>query len=224
MKFEIQDKEIKFLRLRLRDWSKLEGVKQELDTATSKHDIPSVFQCMVKFVEVAVSPSPSNINWEQVPWYEFLEIYNCAIEVNSPKLEFPILRGSGADAKKQPWEYTGRSWYFWLNTFAKNYGWPEEAIANLDIDDALGLYQELQLDDQLQKEWEWGLSEIAYPYEEFSKKQVYKPLQRPSWMMPMIPKQLPVVKMLKAHIPMGNVIDVQEVEKERLAKRGTKNT
>lgn len=193
----------------------MEGLRQELDTATSKHDFNLIFSSMVKFIEVAVSPSPSGVEWDKVPWYEFLEIYSKAIEINSPKLEFPILRGSGGDTKKQPWEYEGRSWYFWFNLFAKNYGWSEDEIANLDIDDALGLYQELQIDDQMDKEWEWGLSEIAYPYDASTKKQKYKPLQRPNWMMPMVPKQLPVVRMKKSHLPMGNIIDLQELERER---------
>lgn len=212
---KIQDKEIELVRLRLKAWSGLEGLKQELDTATSKHDFNLIFNSMVKFIEVAVSPSPSGVEWDKVPWYEFLEIYSKVIEINSPKIEFPVMRGSGTNTKKQPWEYEGRSWYFWFNLFAKHYGWTELYIANLDIDDALGLYQELQIDDQLQKEWEWGLSEIAYPYEASTKKQKYKPLQRPNWMMPMVPKQLPVVKMKRAHLPMGNIIDLQEMEKNK---------
>lgn len=219
-KIKIQGKEIELVRLRLRQWSGLEGLKRELDSATSIHDFKLIYSIMVKFIEVAVSPSPSGVEWNTVPWYEFLEVYSKSVELNSPTIEFPILRGSGGDTKKLPWEYEGRSWYFWYNLFATNYGWEEDRIANLDIDDALGLYQELQIDDQMHKEWEWGLSEIAYPYDSSTKKQKYKPLSRPSWMLPMVPKQLPIVRMKRAHLPVGNIIDLQEQEKERKSKSG----
>ena len=85
----------------------------------------------------------------------------------------------------------------------------------MDIDTAIGAYQELSIDEQLQKEWEWGLSEVAYSYDSSTKKSRYVPLQRPAWMNPIIPKQLPVVKMRKSHLPVGNVIDVQEEAKKR---------
>lgn len=221
---KIQNKEISPIRLRLKAWSKLEGLKQEIDTATSKNDFNLIFNSMVKFIEVAVSPSPSKIEWDKVPWYEFLEIYFKVVEINSPTIEFPILRGSGGDTKKQPWEYEGRSWYFWFNLFSKNYGWSEETISNLDIDDALGLYQELQIDDQMGKEWQWGLSEVAFKYEKSTNKSIFQPLPRPNWMKPIIPKQLPVVRMLKSHLPMGNVVDLQELEAERQKKNGSKDT
>ncbi len=217
---KIQNKEIELVRLRLRAWSTLEGLKRELDTATSKHDFNQIFDCMVNFIEVAVSPSPSNIKWDELPWYEFLEIYSKTVELNSPTIEFPILRGgSSGDTKKLPWEYEGRSWYFWLNLFAKNYGWDEDTISNLDIDSAIGLYQEMEIDHQLEREWEWGMSEIAYPYDKSTKSGKYKPIPRPSWMLPMVPKQLPVMKIHKAHLPMGNVVDLQAQEQERRSKK-----
>lgn len=176
---------------------------------------------MVRFIEAAVSPSPSGIEWDKVPWYEFLEVYSNAVRLNSPTIAFPLLQGSGEENKKLPWEYEGRAWYFWFNLFSVNYGWGEDTIANLDIDDALGLYQELQIDQQMMREWEWGLSEMAYPYDKSTKTSKFKALHRPSWMMPIIPKQLPVVKMRRDHMPVGNIIDLQEQELERKKKRAT---
>lgn len=214
-KIKIAGKEFELSRLKLKDWSRLESLKVELDTATSKHDITEIFNCMVKFIEVAILPSPSKVEWDKLPWYEFAMVYDQAVRVNLPTIDFPILHGGGSDNKKQPWEYGGRAWYFWFSLFAANFGWTEDVIANLDIDDALGLYQEIQLNEQLQREWEWGLSEIAYPYDKSTKTSKYMPLTRPSWMMPLIPKQLPVVKMKKSHVPMGNIVDLSaKPEKE----------
>lgn len=219
VKINIQRKELELARLTLRGWTKLGELKIEITETASKKDYAQLFQSMVKFIE-AVSLSPTGVDWEKVSWFEFYDVYAQAISLNSPRFEFPILvRASQEKNKKPPWEYTGRSWYFWLNLFASNYGWDAETIGNLDIDEAMGLYQELSIDDQLGKEWEWGLSEIAYPYDPSTKKSKYKSLQRPPWMLPIVPKQLPVVRMKKSFLPMGNIIDLQGQESERLEKR-----
>lgn len=214
-KINIQNANFSLVRLKLRGWSWLEGLKNDMDIAISKNDYKQTFHCMVKFIEMAMVPYVP-IQWDKVPWYEFIEIYSKAIELNSPTIEFPILKGSKVENKKLPWEYPGRSWYFWLNLFARNYGWPEETIAEMDIDTAIGAYQEVVIDDQLQKEWEWGLSEIAYPYNQTTKNSEFKKLDRPDWMMPIIPKEPQVIKMKKSFLPQGNIIDLQG---EELAKR-----
>jgi hypothetical protein len=136
-------------------------------------------------------------------------VYAEAVQINAPSFDFPILQPStgGKDNKKAPWEYNGRAWYFWLNLFAGRYGWSEIAISVMDIDTAIGLYQEIILDDQLKNEFVYGLSEIAYPYNQSTKKQEFRPMPRPEWMKPLIPKQLPIIKMRKDMLPMGNIVD-----------------
>ena len=219
-KINIQGKELELVRLKLKGWTMLEALKSELDTATSKNDYNQLFNVMVKFIEVAVLPTPSGIEWDKLPWYEFLEIYNKVISLNSPTLEFSILRGSGKkEDKKLPWEYEGRAWYFWLNLFAQNYGWSIDTVSELDIDDAIGLYQEIEIGEQTEKEWQWGLSEFSYSYDKSSKKSKHIPMQRPSWMLPMVPKELPVVRMRRDMLPVGNVIDIQA---EEMARRENK--
>lgn len=200
----------------------MEGLKKELDIAISKHDFNQIFLCKVKFIEMAISPSPSGVQWDEVPWYEFVALFSAAAQANSPTIEFPILRGSGEVDKKLPWEYDGRAWYFWLNLFADVYGWDIDTVSNLDIDDAIGLYQEIEIGRQLEKEWQWGLSEVAYPYNKSTKKSEYRPLPRPNWMMPLVPKHLPIVKMKKSFLPVGNVIDLQAQEVERREEKKKK--
>lgn len=209
-KIKIEKKEITLSRLKLRGWTGLETVKKEIDAAASKNDFNQSFMYMVKFIEAALLSSV-DIDWSALPWYDFLFIYNKVIELNSPTIEFPIIARSGtADEKKNPWEYDGRAWYYWLNLFAENYGWNSETIAEMDIDEAFGLLQEISINEQLEREWEWGLSEMAYEYDKTTKKSKYHPLPRPSWMQPIIPKQLPIIKIPKALMPVGNIVNLQE--------------
>jgi len=212
---KIQNKEVTLNRLTLRGWAGLEGLKGEMDSATSKGDFEGIFGAMVKFIEMVISPSEHGVDWGELPWYDFVTVYSMAVRTNSPTMEFPILRASGGDEKKMPWEYDGRAWYFWLNLFASAYGWNSDTVSMLDIDDAIALYQEIEIERQLGREWEWGLSEIAYPYNKSTKKSEYKALPRPNWMLPIVPKQLPVVKMKKSFLPVGNVVDLQEQESQR---------
>ncbi len=218
IKINILGKEVTLVRLKLRKWSQLEGIRKPLDTAISKKDFNTTFDMMVKLIEMAVS-TPVEIDWFSVYWEDFIYLYSQVVSLNSPTIEFPILR-SASKEKPQPWEYEGRSWYFWLNLFSRNYGWSEDIIAEMDIDTAIGLFQEISIQEQMEKEWQWSLSDIAYQYDKSTKKSVYKPLARPNWMTPMVPKQLPVVRIKQSHLPMGNVVNVQAEEVERRAKRG----
>lgn len=204
----ILGKDYSIVRLKLKQWTQLEPLKEELEIAISKKDHQAVFEVMVKVIEMAIVPI-GEVQWNTLPWYDFIAVYSEVLTTNSITVEFPILRGREKKDKKLPWEYKGRSWYFWLNLFAKNYGWSEETISNLEIDTAIGAYQEIAIEEQLQKEWEWGLSEVTYSYEKSTGKSKHTPLQRPAWMNPIIPKQLPIVKMKKSHMPVGNIIDVQ---------------
>lgn len=200
-------------RLSLYGWSKLEGLKKAMDEAISHGDIDQYCVHIVHFIEMA---SPDlNINWDEVPWYETIQAFSEVILLNSPTLDFPVLIQKAKEEKKLPWEYDGRAWYFWLNLFASNYGWGKSDIAGLDIDEAIGLYQEILLEEQLEKEWQWGLSEIAYPYKESTKKQEFSPLTRPEWMLPMAPTELPIIKMRRDMLPVGNIIDLDAEERKR---------
>lgn len=203
---KILGKEISLDRLHLRKWCELESVKKRMDDAISAKDFDTYFAYTVRFIEMA--SSSVSIDWDLVPWYEVVGAYNEAVRLNSPTIEFPILTGNKEENKKAPWEYDGRSWFFWLNLFASNYGWTSDTVSEIDIDTAIGLYQEITLEGQLEKEWQYGLSEISYPYNSSTKKQEFKPLERPDWMKPPIPKQLPVIKMRKDMLPMGHIIDL----------------
>ena len=212
-KLPVLGKPISFKRLTLKGWAKLEGMKKLMDDAVLEKDFDKYYTALIQFIETSMSPY-WEIDWTKVPWYEAVGAYSEAVKLNLPTLEFPILVSTKAENKKLPWEYDGRQWYFGYIFLASNYGWDEKSVGEIDIDTAIGLYQEILLEEQLDKEWTYSLSEIAFPYNSSTKKSEYKPLERPEWMLPISPKQLPVIKMRKEMMPVGNIVNMTEKPKK----------
>jgi hypothetical protein len=203
----IGDVKITFKRLNLKEWTVLEENKVVMQEAVERRDFHGIFDTVSSCISIA---SNAKVEWENKPWFETLQAYGEAIAINSPTKPFPILT-SAYETKKEklPWEYAGRIWYFWVNLFGNRYGWTREQIEILDIDDAIGLYQETLIDDQLEKEWEWvGYGEVAFQYDTSTKKSNFKPLERPQWMVGIAEKPK-MVKILKTMIPMGNVVEMK---------------
>ncbi len=142
--------------------------------------------------------------WRGAPWYEVAEAFSQIAQMNLPSLRLPLLqhRVKGEEA---PWDYSEREWYVWANLLARAYHWTLEYVAELDIDDAAALLQEILVDEQLEREWEWGLSESAYGVNKVTRQTEFHPLPRPVWMRP---KAAPpkTVKIRKDMMPMGLVI------------------
>jgi len=211
-KIKINGVELSLIRLNLKGWTSLDRFRKDMEDAISTSDFGKYFLAIVQFIEIA-SFSSKPIKWDKVAWFEVLDVYSKAVELNKPTIDFPVLHGNEKTNDKLPWEYDGRTWYFWLNLFSKNYGWNENQIEHLDLDTALGLYQEILIDEQFKREWEYGITEVAYPYNSSTKKSEFKPLERPSWMKPLIPKQLPIVKIRSDMMPQGNIVDLSEPKK-----------
>jgi hypothetical protein len=146
----------------------------------------------------------SDVKYIPGTWFDDLDNFEKAVTVNLPTLKFALLN-SREKSEKLPWEYEGRTWYYWLNLFSRAYGWSRQYIAMLDIDTAIGLLQELLIEEQLRHEWDWSLSEIAYPYDEKSKKSKFHELPRPDWMKKIAPPPKKVMIRVDM-IPVGNVI------------------
>lgn len=194
-------------RLPLREWAKLDDARQKIQTAAESnawYDIPPLIYRSIR-LSVTYLPGLSKTNWIKIA-----ELYVRVVGVNQPTIKFPVLT-SKTNAEKQPWEYEGRIWYFWLNLFATKYGWGEKEIGFLDIDEAIGLYQEILIDEQLRQEWEHGLSDLAYEYVPSTKKSKYRPLKRPDWMIGFAPKSKKPVKKIRMRatmLPVGNVVNL----------------
>lgn len=175
-------------RVKLRDWLTLADLRE--DMLETKVDIGNK---LLAYLRIGTDIDQTE---ERLPWYKIREAFSLCLELNKINFEFPILKQAPKRKGTFAWEYKGRDWYYWLNLFASHYGWNVSEVADLDIDDAIGLLGEIELDDQFEKEWEHGLSELSYPYDSATKKNRFVPLQRPRWM-----NKLPDVSKLTRRIP-----------------------
>lgn len=193
-----------FERKSLREWIQLEEARSKIRDMFKTKDAVKISDALFEYLQLASSLGMVK-EWDKLDSITLFGLYLEAYSLNSPKKEFPILKAHIENKDKHPdWEYPGRQWYFWLNLFSKNYSWSIEYISKLDIDDAIGLYQEVEIDKQLEKEWEWSRSEIAFVYDKNSKSSHFQPLPRPQWMLPIAPKPR-IVRIRKDMLPIGNI-------------------
>jgi len=176
----------------LRQWLHLEDIRSKIIEAAGNKNTELVVENLYSYISSAFG---FNLSLEKFPWIKVVEIYADITILNAPSLDFPILKAKIKENQKVPWDYVGRTWYLWSHLLAQNYGWNLEYISELDIDDGIALIQEISINDQMKKEWDWSLSEIAYPYNESSKRHEFKELGRPSWMSKA--KEIKVPKKIK---------------------------
>jgi hypothetical protein len=189
--------DLKFERKLLRDWLSLDKIRETILEAAEHRNYSEVSVGVENYVSAAACAE-----WKVTSWFEAIENFEKAVLTNLPTHEFALLRIKIKN-EKLPWEYEGRTWYYWLHIFSSSYGWDENRISHLDIDTAIGLLQEILISEQLDHEWQWGLTEIAYPYNETTKKSHFRPLPRPDWMKKIMPK---VTKIRKDFLPLGVII------------------
>jgi hypothetical protein len=199
MTIKIGEGEYNYTRPLLKQWLAINDLLVKLNKSIKENDATET----AKYCVVIVSTSLS-IPIEKVvdrPWYEVAIALSHIQLHHRPRYEFPFLN-TNIKHKKEIWDYEDRTWYIWSHLFAQKYGWTLEYIANLDVDDAIGLAQEIAVEEQLKKEWEWIISEIAY-----QSKDGFKELPRPDWMLhPSKPPTISTVKIRKEFMPVGNVI------------------
>jgi hypothetical protein len=186
-------------QLRLKGWLELELLREKISESES---IDAIIQNLYSYLALIYSEK----NWDNLGWEEVAQLFYDGYEKNSPTIAFPMLvRGTSGKATKFPWDYENRIWYVWANTLAVKYGWSLEYIAELPINDALGLMQEILTDDHLKREWSWNLSEITYSYNPDTKTSKHQEYPWPSWMLPE-PQVIKTTKILKSLLPVGLII------------------
>jgi len=202
----IRDKEYPCIRCKLRRWIKLEVLRRTLNTKSITKYCDALIAYVSFYLEVPA------IEIEEIPWTDLVDAYSKISSVNTPNLDLPLYKAPASkNNKKEIWDYDGRTWFIWLHELAHAYGWSIEYVAELDVDDAASLLQEIYTQEQLDKEFVWSTTEIAYPYNETSKTSDFHPLSRPDWMTydPNIIKKvedLQHTKILKSLLPMGMVV------------------
>jgi hypothetical protein len=200
----IGGKEYNVERSTLRQWLQLEDVVNKIKEGES------IAKDIYSYLSIALG---EEIDFSKIPWYVPAEAFADILRINNVKYDFPILRIKTKDIE-YPWDYEGRSFYIWAHLFADNYGWDIKYISKLDVDDAVALVQEISIEEQLHKEWEWSLSERSIKYDKRGRGK-FQPLKRPDWM------QLPSQELLKktekmkipiAMIPAGVVVKMNRDE------------
>lgn len=190
--------------LRLREWFLLQQKRKSLKEAVEQGNTLRICQKIISFVSTASGFSEESIadeNWIIV-CSAYFQLYN----INIPDTELPFIKFSGGRDREYPWDYEGRDWWYFCHLLASQYQWSVEYISNLDVNEAFSLIQEILVEDQLQKEWEWGLSEKSIEYNPKTKTSKFRELDRPKWMMEDF-KPAPMMVIPIDMLPVGNIKD-----------------
>jgi hypothetical protein len=101
----------------------------------------------------------------------------------SSEVEFLKPNPKKTEEIKNSWDFDNRWMTQWIDTFARTYHWELEKILSIPVNLAVYLMQELQVNSQLDREWDYSLTEMAYAYDQNTKKSKFVPLSRPHWMI-----------------------------------------
>jgi len=203
--------QVYFLRRpKFRVWAQLEDRKYDFIQAVedSSNSLPEIMYGYLS--TVLLFP----VNFSKVPWQEVFKTFYRLHSLSSAIRKIPITANRDVNKEtKDAWDYSGRLWPLYMNIIASAYGWTEKQIASLDVNNALAYLQEILTDKQLDKEFIWSTSEIAYPYDKTTKKSKFQALKRPYWMDKprILPKSKPIPKSL---LPVGNVMRLIPNEKK----------
>lgn len=204
MKFQSQPK--------FRRWVTLEEQKNKILRAVeeSSDEFPNH---LFDFLSTALY-LPSRY-FRRAGWTKIILALYKALAKLSYKTELALFEPSKDDKKDDSvsWNYEGRAWHLYAHLIAGKYGWSLEYISDLRLPVVLPLIQEILLDDQLNKEFLWTMSERSSYYDDKSKTSKLNPLPRPDWMNKHIDpaKELKITKIPTKMMPMGKGMSVDEV-------------
>ena len=211
------DNSYTIVRPKFRQWMELEGVHKELSEAIDRRNLFLIGDLISSYVSIAINEDKNIISEE--PWYQAAEILVEQVNLSIPRIRFPILLGEDKDKTVDPWDYSGRDLYYWYHLLSSTYGWNLEYIDEMAFESVIALIQEITTNSQLEKEWEWSLSDRAFTYNKVTEKYDYNPLSRPRWM-----KQKPTkigppkkIKIPRNMIPAGIVVKMDDDENTKYA-------
>lgn len=224
----LKDNQYPVTRPKLQKWLSMEKIRNDIIESAGRKDkkvVDNLFSYLSALLDVS--------DIDDAPWYEVIEAYYISSIECAPRLDLSIILSGRKKERRgelpDPWDYDERVWYSWVHMLAGNYSWTLEYISELDVDDALALIQEISLQDQFNREWEWGLSEVAYEYEKSTKKSKLRKLERPSWMRQAnirykqaVEEQKPTVRVNPAFIPPGVIL--LDGQNQTTINKGDSNT
>jgi len=195
------------IRAKLRAWLVLENVYNSIFEASISGNREQFVDSLYSYISYALYISEEEL--KSCPWYEVTRAFRQIYIANRPSHDFPMLRSKENSNLEIAWDYLGRDWFTWIHILAREYGWDIKYIENLDVDDGIALLQEILINNQLRKEWEWSLSEKSVSYNEQTRISKFIPLERPDWMRP-IPRPIQKTKMKVSQLPIGLVLKWNE--------------
>jgi hypothetical protein len=203
-------KEYKF-----KEWIELEEKKEQVIRAVEevKEDFPPI---IIDFLSTALSLDKGKL--QEMFWVEVLNLFSEVSLSLMPSKSIPILMPHKEKHERDIWDYDGRSWHFYSHLLASTYGWNLEYISGLSVEDALSQIQEILTQQQLDREFTWGMSEASVIYDSKTKTSKPNPLPRPYWMKEVrltSESDLPIKKFKigKEYLPVG-IIDYSSVSDE----------
>lgn len=204
-------------RITFKFWLDLESLKEKAFVAaeSSRDEFPDL---ILRYLSAATRlPIWA---FDKLFWLDLMEIFDIVAQRIAPAKDIPLLKYVSKNelGNKIDWNYDNRTWYYWAHLLAAAYGWSLEYIASLEVTDALLHIQEILTSEQLEHEFDWALSEVAYPYNKNTKRQDFKPLPRPYWMLPSIENR-PVkkIRIPKDMMPVGAIEDLSGIKPDALA-------
>lgn len=198
---------------KFKKWIELEYYKDKLIKATDEEGYFPKY--LLSYLSVAFG---IKYKWfEFADWMLLVRAFYLIIST-SPKVNLPITAPTKEIHKEEDWSYDGRMWHLYSHLLAKNYGWTLEYISCLQVEEALAKIQEIMVDEQLEQEFFYSLSETAYSYDQQTKKSKYVPLPRPSWMRPKVePEKIKKFAIPASLLPFG-VVNPNALPDELLPK------
>lgn len=185
---------------KFKEWIVLEELKEKIIKAVEERsdEFPTH---LLSFLSTAL-----HVNSKHFKDAEWTRVVTAFYEIclNTPSVQIPLTAPSAEKHKDEDWDYPERTWHLYSHLLARNYGWSLEYISQLQVGEALAKIQEILTEDQLEREFQHSLSEVAYPYDKSTKMSRYAPLTRPHWMRPKV-KDIKKRKMPRVNLPIGEV-------------------
>lgn len=200
--------------LHLGDFFTLEKLRIELKESLARNDKESFRLVIGKIIKLQTKKDFTELHLNKMLKSVIKIIRENYIEADAVFLVPPPVNTNPKDKstkdEKIRWDYNGRVLAIWIDTFARYYHWTLEKILDLPLNAAIYLYQEILAQNQFIKEWQYSLtgSQLAYQYNENSKKSEFVPLPRPYWMDDKIDGAIKTQKLRRDMLPSGVVIDL----------------
>ena len=189
------------VQAKLRKWLELETIREKIFKAVEAPDEQA--SLVYQYISTALSVSTEALS--KLPWRDVAQVLVDIFTTNTVLLDIPFIKNPPQKENKASWDYNDRNWWGLCHLIAKEFSWSIEYVSNMDVSEAMHIIQEIMIEEQLQKEWEWLLSERSAKYNESTKKYEPNPLPRPDWMRatPELPKK---VKIRKEFMPVGVIV------------------